>query len=460
MRILIVTQHYWPETVGTAGRALRIATFLADRGHAVHVLTGVPNHPSMERFFHKTRPGHTRHRNVLLLRVPVIRFPRRLVQTAAPLCDGPGNGGEKGNHTPRMPWRVKMLRTITYGSWLASGTVAGALHHGGWDAVVAISPLPTGLLGSLLALRLATPLVFDVQDIWPDAAVQAGIVSSPHAVRVLEILESWCYTRATTVVVLSDTFAKRLASRGVPSGKIRVVPNAVDLSAYQGATGTAIRRRWGLTDEDTVVMYAGNLGVVQDLEVLLEAAQSLRNIPRIHFVIMGEGVDRQRLERLAARMGHPRVRFEQHRPADQIPEYLAASDICFLSLRPRGYTPGTVPSKLYHYLAAGKPVLNLTEGPAARIVDEADAGINLPPGDAQSLAAAILGLHSDPVLRKDLGANGRLHASHHASMSVEGARYLEVLEAVVHRGTERGEGSRKASSRGKAAEPTHRRRPG
>ena len=425
----ILTQHYRPESVGTAMRAARLATVLHERGVDVQVVTGVPNHPSMTHTFDRVAPGLSHERHALVQRLPVLRFGMPAAKTRRPSVH---------RTTRPSPGRIafdrhaKMLRLLTYGSWFVQGARAGARTLPPADVLVAVSPLPTLALGLLLARRDDIPLVLDIQDIWPDAALRAGIVEDPMLVRVLEIIERRVYAGAARIVVLSEGFETLLHQRGVPKERLVVIPNGTVLREERAGTHRrGLRAQWGIPDDAFLVVYAGNLGAVQDLDVLLDAFAALRRHPDIRLVLVGEGVERARLtqrirdEKLDAVLWRPAT------PVDRMPEVLAAADAAFLSLKPNAYSPGTIPSKLYDYLAAGLPILNMVEGSAAKVIASAQAGFNLKSGDAAALRVALFSLYADPALRRAMGKAGRQWVGTHASMDVVGNAYLDTLKKVI-----------------------------
>jgi glycosyltransferase involved in cell wall biosynthesis len=429
MRVLLVTQHYWPETVGTARRMQLLGEYLSARGHQVEVLCAWPNHPSMSQHFDQSH--EQLHEGVRIHRVPVHRTTLTYTRTTTHTYAQPFASVESPGAL--LPGTARLHRWATYGSWLVRGALEAFLHRTRWDVIVAVSPLPTGMVGAVLALRHRIPLVFDLQDIWPEAAVQAGMLHDRRLIDVLERAERRVYHHSRALVVLSPGFATHLEARGTPRDRIHVIPNSVDVAPHLEEDGVRLRRIWGLTPEDTLLIYAGNMGIMQDLDVLLEAAHSLRSVKRIRFLLVGEGVDRERLQQRAEALGLTQVRFMEPRPSSEIPALLAAADVCFLSLRPGAYMAGTIPSKLYEYLAAGRPILNLVGGDAAATVDAAGAGINLRPGDAPALRVALFGLHADPGLRRKLGAAGRRFVIQEASIDVVGARYEALLHQVADR---------------------------
>lgn len=414
MRILILTQHYAPETPGTARRAVMLAKALLSRGHQVRVLCGSPNHPSMQAVFGSVPLGASLEDGISVTRVPVFRPGLTFTRTLA------------GAH--RLSRTARALRTLTYVSWLVAGALETLLKEQSADVLLAISPLPTGLIGALSSRFRRIPLVLDLQDIWPDALARAGLLTEPNLLGMLERLEAWTYAQCAALVVLSEGFRQQLLQRGIAPERLHVIPNGVDPEPFgrareQHAESATLRT-------EMVVAYTGNLGYMQDLDCLLDAAAALKHVPSIRFLLVGEGVDRVRLERRVADEALSSVSFLPHQPVERIPRLLLDADVCFLALRPGAITPGTVPSKLYEYLMAGRPVINLVEGDAAEILDAAEAGFNVAPGDVAALRVALFSLYADPGMRVRMGTSGQRWVHGCASQAAIGARYEAVLKQV------------------------------
>jgi glycosyltransferase involved in cell wall biosynthesis len=435
LHLLLLTQHYGPETVGTARRAQLLAEFLVRLGWQVTVLCGQPNHPSMEGLFDPALQGRHLESGVDVIRLPVYRIGRQALGETArtsplrrlPLTD----------RLTALPFPIALQRSHTYLSWMFHGLIHLPQLDFTPDCIVAISPLPTGLLGAIAASYHRVPLVFDLQDIWPDAAVRLGIVRQPGLIQGLEWLEQRVYAQAASLVVLSEGFRQQLEQRGLTLPPIEVLPNAVETGPFEGVTGETHRIRSGLSRDDILLMYAGNLGLAQDLDSLIDALVLLRSEPRLHVQLVGEGVEKARLQARIEGLGLPRVKFIPHQPTTAMPDILRAADLFFLSLRTDGFTPGTIPSKLYTYLAAGRPIINLVDGDPKTLLQRWDAGITISPVTPRSLADGIQVLLKDPTRRQRLGENGRRCVDQEASLERVGRAYAELLLRVSSPGSRR-----------------------
>ena len=236
---------------------------------------------------------------------------------------------------------------------------------------------------------------------------------------------SWSFRQ--TVSVISGSFRRNLLAKGVPESKIATIPNFVDTSFVTPLPrDNAFRREQGWGDK-FVVLFAGNVGLSQGLETVLEAAGHLRDIPDILFAIVGSGTTKQGLVDKAEEMQLTNVHFLPLQPYERVPELYSAADIGLVPLR-KGLTEDSVPSKLWTIMGVARPVLAGVDktSDTYAVVQEADAGVCVPPEDPEALAAAVRTLHQDPERAAEMGRRGRAHVeAHYTSVSV--ARQYETL---------------------------------
>jgi colanic acid biosynthesis glycosyl transferase WcaI len=299
-------------------------------------------------------------------------------------------------------------------------------------------PLTLGAAGWLAARRWRVPFVFNIQDVFPDVAVELGAITNPAVIRAASWLERWTYRRADAVTVLSDDLRDNLVAKiegtvADPLDRVRVIPNFVDTAAIRPADPEAgsYRREHGLAGRQ-VVMYAGNVGFSQSLDLLLAAARALADRPDVTFVVNGGGSARPDLERGAA--GLPNVRFVDFQPKERLPEVLAAADVHVVPLR-RGLARSSVPSKTYSILAAGRPVVaSVDEGTeVARVVERAGAGLAVPPDDPAAFTAAVTKLLDGPDQARAMGAAGRAFVERWVSPAAVAERYEALFEELRRR---------------------------
>ena len=418
MRLLVLCPHFAPDTAPTGEVMSSIGTELAARGHELHIVTSLPwyRHHRVEPAW---RGRLVRHERVDWGRITRVHpFPT-----------------DKRN----IPARALGFAGFT--------TLVEAMALKGWkgrrpDAVLAMSPpLTLGAAGWLAARRWRVPFVFNIQDVFPDVAVELGAITNPAVIRAASWLERWSYRRADAVTVLSDDLRDNLVAKiegTVPDAhdRIRVIPNFVDTVGIAPAEpdgtpgGGAYRREFGLEGRQ-VVMYAGNVGFSQSLDLVLAAAGELSARTDAAFVINGGGSAKLDLQQRVAEAGLANVHFVDFQPKGRLPDVLAAGDIHVVPLR-RGLARSSVPSKTYSILAAGRPVVaSVDEGTeVARVVEKAGAGLAVPPDDPDAFTHAITALLDDPARARAMGAAGRAFVERWASPAAVAERYEALFEEL------------------------------
>jgi colanic acid biosynthesis glycosyl transferase WcaI len=403
MRILIYTQHFPPETVATGRRAFDLAESLAGRGHRVTVITGVPNHPSsLGRPFCRAAP-----------RTQVAAAGYRVVRVAV----------FRSENTRTLN------RLLTYATFALSAAWAGLRQHPP-DAILAISPLPTGLAALPAHWMRRAPLVFDLQDIWPDSALAVGVMRPSPALRLLRRLECSFYRRCALIVGITEGFRSYLLSLGVRPERVAVIHNGVDWEMVAPRIADQKLKSSHELEGKFIVGYVGNIGLAQGLTTLLDAAEALRDSP-VKFILVGEGTDKVRLRKLARIRGLVNVEFPDGVPRERVASILASCHALLLILRRDPLFEITIPSKLYEYMAAGKPIICSVGGEAASLVAASECGLLVEPSDGAALAGAVQRLMEDPALCRGLGEKGKHCARERFSRDSMMAGYAESVEALA-----------------------------
>ena len=400
LRLIVLCPHFEPDMAPTGVVMTRIVHELAARGHELHVVTSLPWYRK-----HQVESGWAG----ALWRVEKTNWGS--ISRVQPFA-----GKTKSN----------LLRRA-FGFVLFSYFVGlRALFTGRFwrrvDGVLAMSPpLTLGLIGWHTKLFRGGKLVFNIQDVFPDAAIETGAISNQRVIAAASWLERVSYQRSDSVVLLSDDLANNVQRKLEQKfhKRIKVIPNFVDTQAIVPMSRlTNYRRELGI-DESLVVMYAGNVGFSQSLELLLEAA---RVLPEVMFVINGEGAARNSLEAKASTLNN--VKFGDYQDVSRLSEVLATGDLHVVPLR-RGLGSVSVPSKTYSILAAGRPIcaaIDLdTEVP--RILAAAKAGVCVEPDNQQAFVSAISAMTLDRKNLEEMGANGRKWVEGHASPQSVAQRY-------------------------------------
>lgn len=405
MRVLILSQYYDPEPVPKAGE---LARELARRGHGVAAVTGLPNYPSGSLY-----PGFrlTGLRRELRDGIPVFR------------------AFELPYHGRRVLGRI-----LNYVSFMVSAPIA-ALFAPPCDVIyVWHPPLTVGVAAWLIARWRRVPFVYDVQDIWPDSVVLSGLLQGGLLVRLVSALERFVYGKADHLLVVTDGARENLIAKGVPANKVTVMPHWVDEELFQRSeegVRERVRREYAWGDR-FVVLFAGNLGLVQGLDTVVQAMSQVGQTG-ILLVFIGEGADKSRLHSMVeSRQLNGRVQFIERQPMANMPAFLAAADALLVHLRRSELSRYVIPTKTLAYLAAGRPILMAMEGAAADLVTAAGAGVAVTPEDPAALADAMTKMAAMTGPARDaMGQRGKVYVLSHLTKQKVITDYESILQRVV-----------------------------
>lgn len=399
MRILILSIYHDPEPIPKTGE---LARELQRRGHEVTVVTAFPHYPSGE-LYAGYRLGLWRWE---------VRDSVRVLRTFI----YPYHGRRGG------------LRMLNYLTWMISSIQAAWLAPPCDVIYVWHPPLTVGVSAWVISKLKRVPFVYDVQDLWPESALASGLMRPGPIVNALYLLADWVYTRAPRILVVSEAARTYLRQRGVSPDKISVAHHWLDTTPFGREPTRDVRNEFSFGNR-FVVMFAGNLGMVQGLETVIEAAGLLSQRRDIAFALVGDGSDRARLERLVGELGLCNVHFLGQHPQSEMPALLRAADALVVHLRRSEIAEHAVPTKILSYLAAGRPVLCATSGAAAELIRAAKAGVTIAPGDSRALADAVVQLQSlSADDREQLGRNGRQYLDAH----FEKGRVIDGYERTLY----------------------------
>lgn len=406
LRILILTQWYPPEP----GLLMQeLAQSLQSLGHQVTVLTGFPNYPSGRLY-----PGYRlrlRQREVLA-GVPVVR---------APLYP---------EHS-----RSAVRRILNYVSFAISSALIGPWLLDRPDVIfVYHPPLTVGLPAVFLSRLWRAPFVYQIQDLWPETLSATGMLNNPRALRWVDQFARWLYARAHTILVISPGFRQNLLEKGVPAAQVQFISNWVDTATYHPVEpDPALAAELGLAGRFNII-FAGNMGEAQGLETVIEAADLLRDLPEVQFVLIGDGIALPGLQQAAQARGLENVRFLPRRPAAAMSALYGLADVLLVQLKDDPLFRITVPHKTLAYLATGKPILAAVAGDAAELVTQEGAGLACPPSDPLALAATVRRFYAlDAAARRQMGQAGLAAVEAKFSRSKIVAQIEAVLCAAAER---------------------------
>ncbi len=289
-------------------------------------------------------------------------------------------------------------------------------------------PIFQGPTAWCLARLKGVPFLLEVRDLWPAFAVAVGVLKNKFLIRLSEWLERFLYRHADRVMVNSPGFLDHVRARG--ARRVHLIPNGADPAMFDPrAEGTAFREKYGL-GPGFIALYAGAHGMSNDLDVLLDAAEDLEKMESVQVVLLGAGKEKDRLMSEAAARGLHNVVFLPPVPKLEMKNALAAADACIAILKPIALYKTTYPNKVFDYMAAGRPVVLAIDGVVRDVVEAARAGIPVPPGNPEALAAAVRSLAEDPEACRRMGTNGRTHIMAHYSRAELAEKFTQLLEKM------------------------------
>ena len=377
MHILLVHQLFIRPDDPGGTRHYELARHLIARGHRVTILAGTRSY---------------------LTGAPIARGAREVLAPGLEIVRCGSVGRVHGN----FAWRTLDFLTFTWTSLLAGLRLDPA------DLVWATSPpLLQAASAWAIARSQRLPWVFEVRDLWPAFAIQVGVLRNRLLIALSLWLEQFLYRRADRVVVNSPGFRPHVKERGVDESRLTLIPNGVEAGMFDPAAGGSSFRAAHALGKRFVAVYAGAHGLSNDLGVVLQAAGELREERGIAFVFVGDGKEKPALEARAKAEGLNNVLFLPPVAKEEMADVLAAADCGIAILKPLPLYATTYPNKVFDYMAAGRPVVLAVDGVIRQLVEEAGAGVFVPPGDGPALAGAIRRLAADRAAARRMGARGR-----------------------------------------------------
>jgi glycosyltransferase involved in cell wall biosynthesis len=412
LRIGYFNQDFPPEVGAGPARVLELSRHWTEAGAEVTVVTGMPWRRMAGRPDGEVHPDY-RGKWFVQEEVDGIRVLRSWVWAS--------------------PNRGFVHTLANNASYMATGTVHALCKAGPLDVIVASSPpFLAHVAGEVVRFLRRTPMVLEIRDLWPDYMVEMGVLTSRLGQRLLFGLERYLLRNTRRAVVVTESFRRRVADKGLEADRIDVIPNGVGMDRYYRDPGGELPiPKLTRHDGEFLVGYLGNFGAGQEIRTVVEAAWALRARPDIRFVLVGDGKEKPLVEERAADLSLANLSIHPPIQKDQTRAFYNACDLCLVPLAPVPIFSETVPSKIFEIMACERPVLASVAGEAAQIVRDSDAGLVTPPGDAAAMATGILAVRSlSAAERRDLGERGRKYVSEHYSREGLAARYLEILRRV------------------------------
>ena len=409
MRLLVISPHLEPDTAPTGIIISAILEELSQLGNEVHAVTSLPWYEKHE--VEKSWKGKGVHK---LIRTDNENF---------------------GKVTRCYPFPSSKTSLIKRGIGFIGFTVMAAIPtlftRRKFDAVLTISPpLTLGIVGWIASRRHRCPHILNIQDVFPDVAIQVGAISSPRMIKIFKKLEHFCYNKSSAISVLSEDLAENVRSKMRSSeSHIAVIPNFVDIRKITPSDRQTSYRSELKLNNQVVVMYAGNLGHSQSLDILVEAAKRHQDREDVSYVINGSGVAASELIKQAQNI--PNLSVTGFQPATRLSEVLASADIHVVLLK-KGLGTSSLPSKMYSIFAAGRPVIaSIDSGTeVSKILSENQAGITVEPEKLEEFISAIERLINNTKERVEMGAAGRSWVEKQPTAQMVAESYLDLFTAL------------------------------
>ncbi len=380
MKILIVSQYFWPESF----RINDIAGGLIERGHKITVLTGVPNYPGGKIYpgfgwFKNTRQDY---KGAKVLRVPLV--PR---------------GNSSGTRL--------ILNYLSFA--LFSCLLAPIVCRGQFDAILVfqLSPISSALPAVVLKRLKSIPIIFWIQDLWPESLSATGAIRSRLILKWVEKLVRFIYKHCDHILVQSTAFSDSIIRRGIEKERISYLPNSIE-NLFKPMPKDESQVSNLNIPAGFKVMFAGNIGAAQDFQTIVNAADNLKEYKDIQWIILGDGRLRSWAEEEVKKRGLTKcVHFLGRYPLEDMPAFFACADAMLVTLKRDPIFALTIPSKVQSYMACGKPIIAALDGEGAKVVDTAGAGLTCPSESPVELADRVLELYRMPESsRKEMGERG------------------------------------------------------
>jgi glycosyltransferase involved in cell wall biosynthesis len=322
-------------------------------------------------------------------------------------------------------------RVISFISFMVSSFIIG-LGVKDVDLVWGTSPpIFQGLTAWMLARLKRIPFLFEVRDLWPAFAVAVGVLRQPLLIKASQWLEQFLYRHADLLVVNSPGFVEHVQNRG--GRRVELVPNGSDTTMFDPLADGAEFRQIHQLKDTYLTLYAGAHGMSNDLDTLLDAADLLPRESSIKIVLLGDGKEKPALIARAKELGLKNVIFLPPMAKQDIPQALAAADACIAILKPIKMYKTVYPNKVFDYMAAGRPVILAIDGVIRQVVEDASAGVWVPPGDAIALADGMIRLAADPSRGHEMGINGRRYVEQHFDRRVVADQMAGLFEELIEK---------------------------
>lgn len=410
MHVLLLTQYFPPEIGASQARLEYYAKYFCKTGHKVTVLTTFPNYPNGR--------VSSEYKNQLFYREK--KDGLEIIRTW--IWEDSDKGG-----LARLKWFI---------SFMISSFVGGLRIDRPDIILVENPPLFTGITANLLRKWRRVPVVNHLSDLWVDAALNFGFLKEGWQLRLARRMERYVLSNCDGIVSVTDEVYSH-ALKFLPAEKVCMLPNGVDTELYiKKNPDQQLKESLGL-DGKFVVVYAGTMGFQHELDVIIEAAAILlKKREDFHFLFIGDGSERNRIQELAINRNLRNITFISAQPQEKLVEYLNISDVGISTLKNADFTAGVRPVKMFSYMACELPIVATDIGESAKLLRDASCGLTVPPGSSEAIADALLLLERQRLMLPDLGRNGRVFVEKHFSREKSACELLQFMKKEIFYGIE------------------------
>ena len=407
MNILYITQYFPPDKGAAQMRAWEMVKNLTTLGHEVTVVTEFPNHPL----------------GIIPRRYKFKFFEREIYHGVEVIR----------SYVKASPKKIFLSRIMFYFSFMITSTFAGIKLKRKYDLVYATSsPLSVGLSGYMVSRIKGIRFVFEVRDLWPDAAVELGELKNRFFIRIASFIEQLYYRKCAKVIVVTKGCYQHVIKKGVDARKIEIVYNGANIETFKPSKdGSELKNKYGYGDK-FIVLYAGNFGLVHGMNSLVEVVKLLRQEKDIRFIFIGEGPMKK--EVLRSRENYKLVNLQvlNDIPVERIIDYFNLADVCLVSAKKSKLSQVLLPVKMFDAWSCGKPIILSVDGEAREHLIRAKAGIWVEPENPEQIVNAIRHLLVNPDLCREFGENGRKYVEKHFSRKVQAERLEIILRDMLY----------------------------
>ncbi|MCK5533800.1 glycosyltransferase family 4 protein [bacterium] len=407
IKVLLLTAYFPPEIGSASHLFYELAESLAKKKYKVTLITGFPRYNVDKKIVDSYKGKFLVQELVAGIKVIRVRIP-----------------GFSGS----IPLFKGLNQFITAFCFLGVG-----LFFKAGDLILLYSPpLPLGLSGYFLAKMKKIPLVINIQDLFPQSAIDLHVLKNRYLIKFFEIIEKFIYKKTDFITVHSSGNKKDVINKGAFPQKVEVIPNWVDTDLIKPSDRFNQFRKDHCLNNRFIVSFVGVMGYSQDMEIIMESALQLRDYEKIVFLLVGGGIKKEGLERKVKMNNLNNVIFVPFQPREKYPSVLAASDICLVTLKEKVKTP-VVPSKIVSIMSSARPLIASmsSQGDAIRIIKEAQCGLCVEPGNSQMLTQAIIKLYNNLSLRNQLSKNGRMYAQKYFARHICIAKYDIIFKKIL-----------------------------